>query len=81
VTLNGLSPATQYYFRLNSTVSGTLYTHPCRLTTIAGTATTIPLFGISNGWKFTTNNLDGVNWQATNYNDGFWLVRSGRPLL
>src|SRR5256885_1918775 len=33
VTLNGLSPNTTYYFRINSTVGATVYTFPCRLVT------------------------------------------------
>jgi hypothetical protein len=37
------------------------------------------LFDVTNVWKFTTNNLDGTNWQAAGYNDSSW--RSGPGLL
>jgi hypothetical protein len=27
---------------------------------------------MTTNWKYSTNNLDGINWQATNYNDASW---------
>ena len=30
------------------------------------------LVPLTHNWKWQTNNLDGVNWQATNYNDSGW---------
>ncbi len=30
------------------------------------------VFGLTNGWKYTTTNLDGVNWQAPAYDDSTW---------
>src|SRR6267143_2554511 len=33
----------------------------------------LQIFGLTNAWKYTTNNLDGVAWQGTNYSDSGWL--------
>jgi hypothetical protein len=41
--------------------------------------TTTPVFDLTNIWRFTTNNLDRINWQAAGYNDSDWL--SGPGLL
>lgn len=41
---------------------------------------TISLMAYTNPWRFDqSNNLDGVSWMATNYNDSAW--QSGRGLL
>jgi hypothetical protein len=68
VTLNGLTLNTSYYFRLLSTAGGTNYARPGWFRTTAGV-----IFDLTNPWRYTTNNLDGVNWQAPAYNDAAWL--------
>ncbi len=41
---------------------------------------TVSLMAYTNVWRYNqSNNLDGVNWTATNYNDSAW--QSGRGLL
>jgi len=76
VTLNNLLPRTQYCL-LIAAGSGTnaYYSFPCRFVTPSFLDTTnrIPLFGITNQWRYTTNNLDGIRWQAPSYEDSSWL--------
>jgi hypothetical protein len=44
------------------------------------TATNLTLMALTNVWKYNqSNNLDAVNWTATNYNDSTW--QSGPGLL
>ncbi|MFM2081411.1 MAG: hypothetical protein RL380_102, partial [Verrucomicrobiota bacterium] len=38
--------------------------------------TTNQLLTITAAWRYQTNNLDGVNWTATNYNHSAWLGSS-----
>ncbi len=42
--------------------------------------TTDAIFDLTNSWTYTTNDLDGVNWTATNYDDSAW-AGSGPGLL
>jgi exopolysaccharide biosynthesis protein len=70
VLVTDLAPRTQYYFRLVSTVGTNQYSY-------VGTFTTasfhVPLVAFSNSWRYTTNNLNGQNWSALNYDDSGWL--------
>jgi len=70
VTLNGLQPLTTYYFRVLSSAGGNSYSMDGSFTTVAFQLT---LLDFTNSWTFTTNNLDGTNWMAPNYNDAGWL--------
>ena len=70
VTLSNLSFATSYHFRAVSTVSSNEYSARGVFTTAP---LTLPLFSLTSVWRFTTNNLDGVNWFARDYNDSGWL--------
>jgi hypothetical protein len=70
-TLAGLTPGTNYYFRAISTASGQSLTQACQFSTTS--LATTQLFGMTQVWTFTTNNLDGVNWTAPSYNDSNWL--------
>ena len=44
----------------------------CQFTNIVSLATT-ELISLTNSWRFTTNNLNGVNWTAHGYDDTNWL--------
>jgi len=66
-TITGLTPGTTNYFRVVSTTDTAQYTDACYFVT---TNNLTMLFDVTKSWKWTTNNLDGVNWQAPAYNDG-----------
>jgi len=71
-TLPDLLPGSNYFFRAISSDGTTEFSLPCRLTTTNPINQAL-LLDITNSWKYTTNNLDGVNWRAPNYNDSAWL--------
>lgn len=71
-TLTGLSQGSNYYFRARSTAGGQEWTYACQFRTLSALVTT-QLFGLTQRWRYTTNNLDGVNWKAPAYNDAGWL--------
>jgi|YelNatPaOPRAMG01_1025707.scaffolds.fasta_scaffold08698_7 hypothetical protein len=71
-SLSGLSRGSNYYFRVRSTAAGQEWTAACQFTTLSGLVAT-ELFGLTKSWRYTTNNLDGVNWKAPGYDDAGWL--------
>ena len=48
------------------------YNIACQFTNVISLTST-QLISLTNSWKFTTNNLDGVNWTAPDYDDTNWL--------
>lgn len=80
VNLTGLVAGARYYYRALSVFNGTPFSATGAFTaTNYNVTTTRPVFGITKSWKWNTNNLDGINWKATNYNDSSWS--SGPGLL
>jgi len=75
VSLNNLTAGTRYSYRLHSeSPTAGSFVYDCQFTTTnfpVGARTMI--FNFTNRWKFTTNNLDGVNWTARNYDDSGWI--------
>jgi hypothetical protein len=72
-TLTGLTQGSNYYFRvLSEGTSGQSYTYACRFTTIRSVQTALVL-NLTNAWRYTTNNLDGVNWKTMTYDDSGWM--------
>jgi len=73
-TLNGLNPSTPYYFRITCTAGADVSRYACQFVTtnFASTLNTL-VFDVTNKWKYATNNLDGVNWQAKTYDDAPWF--------
>jgi hypothetical protein len=69
VLLNGLTVGTDYFFRAISTVGGTQHTEGCYFSTANFRRV---LFDVTKTWKWTTNNLDGINWPAPDYDDSAW---------
>ena len=78
--LTNLTPGTGYYFAAYSQVGATLYVSSNFFFTTTNYVTTNDLFDLTNIWTYTTNDLDGVNWTATNYDDSAW-IGSGPGLL
>jgi hypothetical protein len=78
--LTGLTPNTGYYYAAYSKAGSTLYVSSNFFFTTTNYVTTDTLYDLTNTWEFTTNDLDGVNWTATNYDDSAWLG-SGPALL
>lgn len=73
VTLNGLLVGTKYYFRLLSVAGGNQYTSACSDSSFTTTNVGVTLaFDLTNDWKYSFENLDGVNWPGTNYDDTAW---------
>lgn len=72
VTLSGLFSGTNYYFRARSSDGVALNLSGCSFTT-TGTTTRIPLLSMTSPWKYTTNNLDGLNWKSLADDDSTWM--------
>ncbi len=78
--LTNLTPGTGYYFAAYSQVGTTLYVSSNFYFTTTNYVTTNEIFDLTNTWTYTTQDLDEVNWTATNYDDSAW-VGSGPGLL
>ncbi len=73
VLLTNLTPNTSYYYAaLAATIGANIYTSSTNLFTTTNYVTTQALFDFTNTWTYTSANLDGVNWTATNYDDSGW---------
>ena len=70
--LTGLAPNTGYYFAVVSQIGGNYYISSNYYFVTTNYVVTNALMDLTNTWKFTTGNLDGVNWSATNYDDSNW---------
>jgi len=71
-TLSGLTPGADYYFRASSDTGSATY----RLSGLFQTTNTSAyqlVFDVTKTWKYTSNNLDGVNWTARAYDDSAWF--------
>jgi Phosphodiester glycosidase/Purple acid Phosphatase, N-terminal domain len=78
VLLTGLTPGTMYYYTVNSSDGSNQYSSgPYIFTTLA---VTNAIFDFTNSWTYDTENLDGINWTAPNYDDSGWSG-SGPGLL
>jgi len=71
-TLSGLALGSNYYYRVISMVDTQQFSFACQFSNIISLVGT-RLISLTNSWKFTTNNLDGVNWTAPGYDDTNWL--------
>jgi len=72
VELTGLTPWTGYYFRVISATAAQEYVSANYFIVTTNYVTTNRVFDITNSWKYTTTNLNGVDWTSTNYNDLAW---------
>jgi hypothetical protein len=73
VLLTNLSPDTGYYFAALGTIGTNQYTSSNFFFVTTNYVTTNDLFDLTNTWAYTTNDLDGANWTATNYDDSAWI--------
>lgn len=71
-TLTSLTPGANYYYRAISMAGTEQYMLGCQFSNLIS-LTSIQLFPLTNSWKFTTNNLNGVNWTARDYMETNWL--------
>ncbi|MBI5387971.1 MAG: phosphodiester glycosidase family protein [Verrucomicrobia bacterium] len=69
VTLTGLERMTRYYFQVVSALGTNEFT-------LTNSFTTVPFYreivALTNRWRYSTNNLDGVNWTARGFDDASW---------
>jgi hypothetical protein len=80
VLLTNLVPNASYYFAALASTSTSNYMSPTYLFTTTNYVTSSLLFDFTNVWEYTTNDLDGVNWTASSYDDSGW-EGSGPGLL
>jgi hypothetical protein len=78
--LTGLTPNTGYYYQVCSQVGSNMFVSSNFFFMTTNYVTTESLLALTNTWDYTTNDLDGVNWTATNYDDSAWSG-SGPGLL
>jgi exopolysaccharide biosynthesis protein len=71
--LNGLQTGSNYYYRAISHTGSEEYSLACRVRPVPAAAVQTLEFDVTKSWKYTTNNLDGVNWKAPGYDDSAWL--------
>jgi hypothetical protein len=72
VLLTNLTPGTSYYFAPLASIGANGYIAPTNLFTTTNYVTQQFLFDFTNTWTYSSANLDGVNWTATNYDDSGW---------
>ena len=70
-TVSDLTPGSNYYYRAISIAGPDEYRLGCRFSTTTALSRTL-VFGITNSWKYSTDNLDGVNWKTLDYDDTGW---------
>jgi hypothetical protein len=69
VRLTGLLAGTLYYYRVTSLAGTNCFTASSTFTT---SISFLPIFDITNAWKYTCVDLDGINWQAATFIDDGW---------
>lgn len=72
VVLNGLQPGVSYYYAAISKSNGTTYQSPVQLFTTTNPITTNVVHELTSTWMYSTENLDGKNWTALDYDDTAW---------
>jgi hypothetical protein len=72
VLLTHLSPSTEYYFSILGSDGTNQHVSPVYSFVTTNYLTTNRLFDLTNSWKYTTANLDQVNWASTQYDDSSW---------
>ena len=73
VTLTGLTPSTRYFYQVLSSDGTTDYSSGCALPfTTTNNLSGGLIFDLMYDWKYSTANLDGINWTAPGYNDSSW---------
>jgi len=78
--LTNLTPGTGYFFAAYSQAGNNVYISSNFFFTTSNYATSAVLLDLTNSWDYTTNDLDGTNWTAPEYDDSQW-TGSGVALL
>jgi hypothetical protein len=73
VLLTNLAPATGYYYTVQSQAGSTLHVSSNFFFTTTNYVVMETLIGLTNSWEYTTNDLDGTNWTAADYDDSSWF--------
>ncbi len=78
-TLSGLIAGSSYYYRAVSMAGLEEYSRACSFSTTSAVSRelVIPMTG---SWKYSTNNLDSVNWKTLGYDDTGWFGPSNACL-
>ena len=78
-TLYGLTAGSTYYYRAVSLAASEEFSRACSFSTTSAVSRelVIPMTGT---WKYSTNNLDGVNWKTSDYDDSGWMGPSNACL-
>jgi Phosphodiester glycosidase/Purple acid Phosphatase, N-terminal domain len=78
--LGDLRPATRYFYQITaSNANGDATNSPVYSFTTTNYAVTNLVFEVTNPWRFTAANLDGVPWTSDAYDDSAW--KPGGPGL
>lgn len=80
VLVTNLIPGTNYYYSLLASIGTNRYVSPPYAFTTTNYVTSDEVFDFTNVWTYTSTNLDGVDWTATDYDDSGW-EGSGPGLL
>ena len=70
--ITGLQPGTEYYYRITATSDGTRFTSPIFRFATTNYLSTNQVFDLTAAWKYSADNLDGINWTANDFEDSTW---------
>jgi hypothetical protein len=70
-TLSGLSGGASYYYRAVSLGATQEYSVACSFST-TNALSHEQVISMTGNWKYSTNNLDAVNWKTLDYNESGW---------
>jgi hypothetical protein len=71
-TLTGLIQGTTYYYRALSVSGADTFSSACSFVTTNSSSASALAFDVTDSWKYTSNNVESVNWTAPGYNDSGW---------
>jgi hypothetical protein len=80
VLLTNLTPNTGYYFTALASIGNNQYVSSNYFFVTTNYVTTDVLLDLTNNWKYTSANLDEVNWTARTYDDSAWEGAGGALL-
>lgn len=72
VYLSGLTPDTDYFFRVHSSTSAESYVSRNFSFRTAGYGTAISVFGLEQVWRFKGGAFQDLSWTAPDYEDSGW---------
>lgn len=70
VVISGLEPSSTNFFRILAAANGQDYSAASCFVT---TNLTVPIFDLSQKWKYHTNRFDGQPWMSRSFDDSNWL--------